>query len=57
MLMTKIGMIGRTGLTSMHRPVRPVKVNFPKFRFEFTIAYLSSRRSKCIYGTSNLNFG
>ena len=38
MLTTKIGMTGRTGLTSMHRPVRPVKVTLPKFRFDFTIA-------------------
>jgi len=35
MLMTKIGMTGRTGLTGMHRPV---KVTLPKFRFDFTIA-------------------
>jgi len=38
MLMTKIGMTERTGLTGMHRPVRPVNVTLPKFRFDFTIA-------------------
>ena len=37
-LRTKIDMIEHTGLTGMHRPVRPVKVTLSKFRFYITIA-------------------
>ena len=56
-LMTKIGTAVQTGLTSMHRLVRPGKVTLLKCKFYFTIVYLSLRRSKCIYGTPDLDFG
>ena len=56
MLTTKIGTVVQTGLTGMHRPVRPVNVALSKCKFDFTIAYLLSRRSKCIYGMLNLDF-
>ena len=38
MLTTKIGTAVQTGLTGMHRPVRPVKVTLSKCNFDFTIA-------------------
>ena len=38
MLTTKIGTAVQTGLTGMHRLVRPVKVTLSKYKFDYTIA-------------------
>ena len=35
-------------------PVRTVWANFSNYQLDYTIAYISSRQSKCIYRTSNL---
>jgi len=55
--MTKIDTTMQTGKTSVHKRVRSVSVTLSKYKFDFTILYLLLRRSKCIYRTSDLEFG